>query len=531
MKIALVANAYPPFFIGGAEIAAHRQAIELSRRGHELSCFCGYSDPARAPYTYSLEDVDGVAVTRVNVPGPKFKPEDNFSNAVVEALFDDFLRRQRPDVVHFHNTPGLSLGLLDVCEEFGLPCMITFHDHWGFCLRNTLIRPGETRVCPDWTEHHVCLKEALYQGLRIPTFMRADYIRFKLHKACVFHFPSRYLMAAYGKAHFDLKRAVQHTYGIQPQWFADPGHQPPSGPIRAAFVAYLAHHKGPDVLMRAIERVQERGLLDRFRFDIYGHGEMQSELQAWALRSGWQDHVTVHGKLGNSEMLEVYRQADVMVNCSLWPENEPVTILESLASGTPVIATRIGGNLELVQESVNGWLTEPNADAELASVFVEIAEQPERLRGMRSVARQSVASRTIESYGDFALAAYAGLTPSSSTALPSVIAVACRDFSAIDHLALWRVSLEGYWSQAEWVLAEALRSPTDIGAVVAVLSLDGRLPEELAAALPKHVPVVVLGHSSDAQVRCFDDVTYVPDLPALAALGQRLSTDEGRRHA
>ena len=146
MRIALVANAYPPHFVGGAEIAAHRQAVELVRRGHALSAFCAWSNDSEPAYDVTLHVVDGVAVTRVNVPGYRFEAQRNFANGVVDALFARFLERERPDAVHFHNLPGLSLGLLDVAEAAGIPAVVTFHDHGGFCLRNALVRIADGQL-------------------------------------------------------------------------------------------------------------------------------------------------------------------------------------------------------------------------------------------------------------------------------------------------------------------------------------------------------------------------------------------------
>lgn len=522
MKIALVANAYPPFFIGGAEIAAHRQARELLARGHELSCFCAASDEALRPYSVTLEEVDGVEVTRVNVPATRFTPHENFVNVLVEARFRDFISRQEPDVVHFHNLPGLSLSLFDVCEELALPSMVTFHDHWGFCLRNTLIRPGESRVCPDWSECHVCLDRADFLGLRLPTFMRTDYIRAKLHKASLFHFPSRYLLEAYGAAAFDSGRAVQHTYGIEPGWFAEPPASagPATGDVlRVVFVGYLGRHKGPDTLMAAIDLIAREGLLDRFRFDIHGRGELQAQMEALITRQAWGEHVRLLGQTDNAGMSAVYREADLMVNCSRWPENEPLTLLESLASGTPVAATRIGGNIELVQEGVNGWLYSPGSAEELAAILRGAAADPAALASMRPAARASVASRTISAYADFALDAYARLQLPSAAMLPSTVAVFGANLVDLDGPALRRVSRTGFWGEVEWLPAEAIRGRSEMEAVVVALSCDGRLDAEIAGLLPSTLPVVVLGSPKDPAFRRFSNVRSVPDLEALAELG------------
>jgi len=521
VKIALVANAYPPHFIGGAEIAAHRQAVELVGRGHELSCFCTFTDPHRPAYEAGWEDVDGVTVRRLNVPEQRFASEQNFRNPVVEDRFAQFLAARQPHVVHFHNMPGTSLGLFDVCEDHGVPSMITFHDHWGFCLRHTLVRRQESRVCPDWSECHVCLDSALLEGVRIPTFLRTDYIRLKLHKASLFHFPSRYLQDAYGKAHFDMRRAVQHTYGVARDWFEAPLELPPIDRIRAVFVGYFGRHKGPHILLQGLRLLEDRKLLDHWTVELYGHGEMQAELAQTIAERGWGGTVIMRGKADNAAMRSIYAGADLMLNCSLWPENEPVTILEALACGTPVVATRRGGNIELLREGENGWLYEAASPEALADQLEAIAAQPDTLRAMRPQARASVAPRTIASYGDFALEAYRSLELPTTDTLPSIVAVACSDFSKVDTGALWRLSKTGYWAGAEWVLADALHGQAELASVVVVLSLDGQLPRRLVRDLPASTPVIVVGvlGSCPGDFERFEDVLTVRDLAELAGLG------------
>jgi glycosyltransferase involved in cell wall biosynthesis len=488
MRIALVSNAYPPFFIGGAEIAAHRQAVELTRSGDTVGCFCGISDPARQPYAVSEEDVDGVFVWRLNVPAENFQAVRNFSNAKVDEQFDRFLDYFRPEIVHFHNVPGLSLGMMDVCERRSIPSVVTFHDHWGFCLRNTLTRERNHEICQSTSECHLCLPHAEAFGIEMPTFMRPDMVRYKLHKASAFHFPSEYLRGAYTRENFDALRSSRHTYGIRDEWFQLVEHPEVGHPVKVVFVAYIGRHKGPDTLLEAFGLLQQRGLSDAFVIDIYGDGDQRAVVEQEVAARGWGDRVRVRGKLDIASMLTVYRDADVMLNCSRWPENEPVTILESLASGVPVIATRIGGNTELVQDGLNGWTFSPGDAAELADILVGIAQRPDKLVAMKRNARNTVADRTIGSYVNFARNLYANAKSLPLPELPSVLAV-CGDLKRFNWEDLRAVRYSGYWASCEWLWEKFIVTPRDMSAISAVLSLDGQIDPALAAELPLDTPI------------------------------------------
>ena len=82
------------------------------------------------------------------------------------------------------------------------------------------------------------------------------------------------------------------------------------------------------------------------------------------------------GRLDHADLLEELGLADVVIVPSIWPENEPVIIMEAIAAGAAVIASRIGGNLELIQEGVSGLFVEPANAESLTKAMVELIERP-----------------------------------------------------------------------------------------------------------------------------------------------------------
>ncbi len=95
------------------------------------------------------------------------------------------------------------------------------------------------------------------------------------------------------------------------------------------------------------------------------------------LRTSWlNDHVTLAGRLPRHELLDLLSKTDVTVLASVWPENEPVSMLEAVASGTAQIATRLGGNVELVEDQVTGLLVAPGNPAELAAAMCKYILNP-----------------------------------------------------------------------------------------------------------------------------------------------------------
>ncbi|MDR9827890.1 glycosyltransferase family 4 protein [Vibrio sp. FNV 38] len=111
-----------------------------------------------------------------------------------------------------------------------------------------------------------------------------------------------------------------------------------------AFVGRLSHEKGPDRF------IQIAGLLPDYQFSIYGDGELTGSLKAIA--SG---NVHFHGF--QSDMPSVWESIGVLLITSRY-EGLPMTALEAMARGIPVISTNVGAIESLIQNENNGWVVE-----------------------------------------------------------------------------------------------------------------------------------------------------------------------------
>lgn len=101
-------------------------------------------------------------------------------------------------------------------------------------------------------------------------------------------------------------------------------------------------------------------------------------------------HARFLGALPRQGVLELFRAADVSLLSSTW-ENFPHGVVESLAAGTPVIATRVGGVAEVVQDDKNGLLVPPRDVDALTAAIRRIVTEPGLLERLRSAAAPSVA--------------------------------------------------------------------------------------------------------------------------------------------
>ena len=131
----------------------------------------------------------------------------------------------------------------------------------------------------------------------------------------------------------------------------------------------------------------------RFRAVLVGEGELRGELEETARRLGLQDRVIFAG--AESDVRPYLEAADVFVLPSLW-EGFPVSIMEALARGLPVVATRVGGVPELLEEGVTGKLVPPGDPLALARALGELARDPVARRRMGEAGRRAVSDLTVE---------------------------------------------------------------------------------------------------------------------------------------
>ena len=135
------------------------------------------------------------------------------------------------------------------------------------------------------------------------------------------------------------------------------------------FAGRIGPQKALDVALEALARVADVTLL------IAGEGPNRVALQARAAELGLNGRAVFLGPHRHERVLQLLRAADASLLCSDW-ENAPHGVVESLAAGTPVIATSVGGIPELVESGVNGLLVPPRDPAALADAIGRLVTEP-----------------------------------------------------------------------------------------------------------------------------------------------------------
>jgi len=148
-----------------------------------------------------------------------------------------------------------------------------------------------------------------------------------------------------------------------------------SNPVRCLAVGRLVERKGLRDLLRAMALL-ERG---RFRLDIVGSGPEEKVLRTMVAELGIADEVRFLGRLDRSAVARCYREADLF---TLPPRSGSTgsVFAEALASGLPIVGTRVTGIAELVEHELHGLLVPPAEPAALADAIRTLGDDPRRRR-------------------------------------------------------------------------------------------------------------------------------------------------------
>jgi len=122
---------------------------------------------------------------------------------------------------------------------------------------------------------------------------------------------------------------------------------------------------------------------------LAGDGDERGPLERRAVALGVADRVRFLGPQPRDRVLELFYAADAAILSSSW-ENFPHTVVEALAAGTPVLASRVGGVAEVVHDGENGLLFPPGDAPALAAAIRRYFDDEGLRERLRSAAAESV---------------------------------------------------------------------------------------------------------------------------------------------
>jgi len=156
-------------------------------------------------------------------------------------------------------------------------------------------------------------------------------------------------------------------------------------PLRLLHVARLAPVKGQDLLLKACARLTEMGV--KWECRIVGEGPERPRLEHLIRTLGLEDRVSLLGVRPQPEVARLYDWAQVVVLSSR-SEGTPMTVIEAMAKGRPVVAPRLTALPEMILDGVTGWLFRPGDASDLARKLETFSANPQLIQDMGPAGRE-----------------------------------------------------------------------------------------------------------------------------------------------
>jgi glycosyltransferase involved in cell wall biosynthesis len=332
MRIAIIVNRFPPKWIGGTEIATEYMAEHLAKRGHDVHIITSLDDDMVKKSFEKGFHIQRIPVIQIRTVGLIF-----FWVDIYRAI-----KKIDPDLVHAQSLifaiPALiSKKLLKIPYVFWGQGLDIYLRNWFMkMVSRTIIKNADSAIA--LTKNMKMVLQAIY--------------------------------------HRDI--AVVPN-GIDINDYRDrPDEQECETPEkRILFVGRLNPVKGVHYLLRAMKIVRE--VLPEAKLIIVGEGEERKNLECLTNDLGLNECVDFVGRTPHEKIPDYLYQADIFVLPSL-SEGFGIVILEAMACGLPIVATRVGGVPDIVEDGVNGYLVESGDFQEMAKKIIFILEnQPLKL--------------------------------------------------------------------------------------------------------------------------------------------------------
>lgn len=167
------------------------------------------------------------------------------------------------------------------------------------------------------------------------------------------------------------------------------GERPQNDPALLLFSGRLIQRKGVDYLIRALPRVLERRDV---KLLITGEGDRRREWEELAVRLGLKDKVQFLGFVTTDRLAELYETCDAYVHPAIFDDNNDteglgVVLVEALANRCPVVASRVGGIVDVVLDEQTGLLVPEKDERALANAILRLLDDPALARRLGNAGR------------------------------------------------------------------------------------------------------------------------------------------------
>lgn len=338
MKIAILVLSFPPKWLAGSEIAAYNSAKHLAKRGHETHVITSLDEGL--PKT-SMEQ--GFHIHRIRFPRIRLLGILIFW---LKALL--LLKKVNPDIVH---AQGIQIGISGFLAK-------------KFLRKSYIVWAQGSDVYLQW-RFKSTVSKLVFRNADAVIALTNDMEKAmqKIYDASISIVPFGINLESFGN--LPTKQAIREKLGLN------------TSDSVILFVGTLRPVKGVKYLIEAMNSIRQRDT--KASLVLVGDGEERQSLEVLTKELSLEESVTFIGRVPNEKIPEYMAASDVLVLPSL-SESFGIVNLEAMASGLPVVASKVGGLPEIIEDGENGFLVEPKNPEQIAERVLLLLED-DTLRG------------------------------------------------------------------------------------------------------------------------------------------------------
>ncbi|EHK2306074.1 glycosyltransferase family 4 protein [Clostridium perfringens] len=360
MKILLMNTFYYPNMVGGTEQSVKLLAEGLKKDGNKVYVITGDSNANKT----IREEINGINIIRLNVKdrfnskiGKVIRKALEFKNLYIKKELEDLLDEINPDVVHTNNLFYLSNIIWKLANEKGIKVVHTLRDYWGVCPKCTLLNHNSK----------ICSKRKLLCNIHNKIYKNnSKYVN-------IVTAPSKFTIDLYNKDGIYtniLNKTIYNAIDVdfeQNKQLVDLKLKRENKIIKFLFLGTLDIHKGIKFMIETFKGINNKNI----ELNICGDGPLKDYVIQQVKLDG---RIKYWGKIGGEEKEKILQDSDVMIVPSIWYEPFGRVIIEGYKYAMPVIACKIGGINELLNDEVSIGI-QANSKEELIEAFEKLSNR------------------------------------------------------------------------------------------------------------------------------------------------------------
>jgi len=428
LKIVLLVHQFVPEYSSGTEVLTYETAKALQKQGHDVIVFTGFPAKGELKDSERFDRYihDGIRVERFRHSYTPMGDQSNvlemeYNNKLFGSYFREFLKYEKPDLVHFFHLSRLSATPIDACKELGIPTVMTPTDFWLICHASHLRWP-DNQPCPGPDKYGVnCLRHvvAIHQFTRVDMLFqklpdwviatlifvikrgfnfdnkyspyvralanRREFLRARMNRVDKLVVPTRVMMSSLIQNGLEIQRTIPIPFGLNLSYLQNAKRPAPDNVLRLGYIGTLYEHKGVHVLVEAIKKLEGKPI----ELNIYGNlNDFPDYVEGLRKIVQSDPRIKFCGTFPNHEIGLIFSGLDALVVPSLWHENAPLVIYSAQAASCPVIASNKAGMSEVIEHGKNGLLFEAGNVDDLVTTIETLLDDNELLLKLSNHARK-----------------------------------------------------------------------------------------------------------------------------------------------